>query len=115
MSSIRVSLELPLTIHNQLTQIAEASAWSFEEVLLRTIHSGMPPSLSKVPLEFHDDLISLNRLDDRDLMRIADGKWPAPKRSSALRQKADFDALRRTYALSLLKWRGHPVTPSFEW
>ncbi|MFQ5398420.1 MAG: hypothetical protein ACE5E7_02355 [Anaerolineae bacterium] len=115
MSSIRVSLELPLTIHRQLTQIAEASAWSFEKVLLRTIRSGMPPSLSKVPLEFHDDLISLNRLDDRDLMRIADGEWPAPKRKSALHKAADFDALRRTYALSLLKWRGHPVQPSFEW
>jgi len=43
------------------------------------------------------------------LMRIADGNWPEPKNQTELHRKADFISLRRTYALSLLKWRGHPI------
>jgi hypothetical protein len=108
-----VQVKLPLSIYELLQDIAEASNWSFEEVMLRTIQSGMPPALGKVPDEFHDGLLALNALNDRDLMRVAEGEMPA-----ALKEKgpdsADFKLLRQTYALRLLKWRGHPIPPPYE-
>jgi hypothetical protein len=105
----KITLELSTTDYNLLKDIADACKWPIEEVAMQCLNSGMPPSLSKVPTAFHDELLSLNALSDQDLMKVADGKWPAPKEKSELYKKADFIALRRTYALSLLRWRGHPI------
>jgi hypothetical protein len=69
----------------------------------------MPPSLSKVPDVFHDELLSLNALSDKALLSVVDGKWPPPAGKGAVYKKADFISLRRTYALSVLRWRGHPI------
>lgn len=105
----RITLELTITDYNLLKDIADACKWPIEEVAMQCIKSGMPPSLSKVPEAFHDELLGLNALSDQDLMKVADGKWPEPKKKSELYKKANFIALRRTYALSLLRWRGHPI------
>lgn len=105
----KVTLELSATDYNLLKEIADACKWPVEEVIMQCIKCGMPPSLSKVPEAFHDELLSLNALSDRDLMQVVDGKWPEPKGKGELYKKADFLALRRTYALSLLRWRGHPI------
>ena len=105
----KVTLELSITDYNLLKDIATACKWPLEEVVVQCIKGGMPPSLSKVPAAFHDELLALNALSDRDLMTVVDGKAPAPKGKGALYKKADFISLRRTYALSLLRWRGHPI------
>lgn len=109
MATKKITIELSVGDYGLLQEIADACSWSVDEVAVQCIRNGMPPTLSKVPDEFHDELLSLNKLGDRDLMRIADGEWPAPKNESELHKRADFTALRRTYALSLLKWRGHPI------
>jgi hypothetical protein len=96
-------------MHSHLQQIADASTKPLEEVVLQCLKNGLPPSLHKVPAAFHDELIGLNRLDDRTLLRIVEGEWPAAERQDEAHKKADFATLRRTYALSLLRWRGHPV------
>lgn len=111
MSKKKVTIELSEADYDLLQEVAKASKWPLEEVVIQCIQSGMPPTLSKVPEAFHDDLKPLSGLSDRDLMRIADGEGPAPKNQTDLHRKADFEALRRTYALSLLKWRGHPISP----
>lgn len=105
----KVTLELSMTDYNLLKDIADACKWPLEEVIVQCIRGGMPPSLSKVPAAFHEELLALNALSDRDLMTVVDGKAAAPKGKDALYKKADFVALRRTYALSLLRWRGHPI------
>jgi hypothetical protein len=92
-----------------LQEIADASARSVAEVAAQCVRVGMPPSLLKVPDKFHDELLALNRLRDRDLLKIVDGRQAAAHGGGALYKKADFLALRRTYALSLLRWRGHPI------
>lgn len=109
MKTKKFTLELSMTDYNIVKEIADACKWSVEEVLVQCIRAGMPPTLSKVPEVFHEDLLALNALDDRDLLRVVDGDWPAPKKQSELHKKADYLALRRTYALSLLRWRGHPT------
>ncbi len=111
MKTRKVTIELSEGDYNLLKEVADSSGWPIKEVVVQCIQSGMPPTLSKVPDAFHDELVPLNSLGDLELMRIADGDWPAPKKQSDLHRKADFVALRRTYALSLLKWRGHPINP----
>lgn len=111
MKTKKITIELSETDYQLLQEVAEASKWPMEEVIVQCIRSGMPPTLSKVPEAFHDDLITLNKLSDIELMKVADGNWPMPKKQSELHRKADFASLRRTYALSLLKWRGHPISP----
>lgn len=105
----KVTLELSTTDYNLLKQIADACKWPLEEVVVQCIKSGMPPSLSKVPAAFHEDLLSLNGLSDKALMSVVDGKLPPPDMKGQIYKKADFVSLRRTYALSLLRWRGHPI------
>lgn len=107
-----VQVEVPLSIHELLQDIAQSSGWSFQEVLLQTIKSGLPPSLAKVPEDFHEGLLLLNSLGDRDLLRVVEGELPGslPKGPKS----ADFKLLRQTYALRLLKWRGHPIPSPYE-
>ena len=89
-----VQVEVPLSIHELLQDIAQSSGWSFEEVLLQTIKSGLPPSLGKVPEDFHEGLLLLNSLGDRDLLRVVEGELPGsvPKGPKS----ADFKLLRQT-------------------
>ncbi len=114
MKSKKVTIDVPEHIYEDLKRIAQASTWSVEEVLLQTVRIGLPPSLTKVPEAFHDELLALNGLSDIDLMRVADGNWPEPEKLDTVHQKADFVTLRRTYALSLLRWRGHPVPNAYD-
>ncbi|MCP4361082.1 MAG: hypothetical protein GY796_23995 [Chloroflexi bacterium] len=106
-----IQVNLSETDYELLKEIADSSDWPLTEVIMQCIQAGMPPTLSKVPAAFRDDLAALNRLSDRDLLRVVDGDWPEPKNQTDLHRKADFTSLRRTYALSLLKWRGHPISP----
>ena len=114
MSTKKVEINIPESTYKELQKIADAASWSLEKVLVQSIQSGMPPTLSKVPEEFHADLLELNQLDDQDLLHIAEGRWQEPNNPDEMYKKANFAALKRTYALSLLKWRGHPVPTPFE-
>ena len=113
MDTVTVQVELDADIYAGLQQMAAASTWSINDVLAQTIKTGLPPSLTKVPAAFHDELLNLNSFGDRDLMKVADGDWPASE-MDIQHEKADFLTLRRTYAMSLLRWRGHPVPNLYE-
>ncbi|MBE2221063.1 MAG: hypothetical protein IAF02_05955 [Anaerolineae bacterium] len=113
MDTVTVQVEIDAEVYAELQQMAETSTWSMNDVLAQTIKSGLPPSLAKVPSAFHEELLKLNSLGDRDLMKVADGDWPAPKMDET-HEKADFLTLRRTYAMSVLRWRGHPVPNLYE-
>ncbi len=112
MKKKEVCIEVPLSIYYLLDEIAGASKWTLQEVMLQTVKSGLPPSLGKVPDDFHDGLLALNSLGDRDLMRVVEGDLPSGLKKGP--NSADFKLLRQTYALRLLKWRGHPIPPPFE-
>jgi len=114
MNEVTVEVSLPQSTYEQLRQVADASSWTMEDVLLRTIRSGMPPILDKVPEEFHGKLLALNELDDQELWRIVIGESPLEEEMSSRQRKADFPTLRRSYAFALLKWRGHPVPLPYE-
>ncbi|GAB4275757.1 MAG: hypothetical protein Kow0080_25490 [Candidatus Promineifilaceae bacterium] len=111
--TVKVEINIPLYDYDCLAQISEASGWPLEEVIVRTIRHGLPPSLAKVPAEFHDALLALNKMDDKQLLQVVEGQIRAPEMNLA-QKKADFTTLWRTYALSLLRWRGHPVPKAYE-
>lgn len=104
-----LTLDIPEKLLSQLEAIANASETKLDEVVLRTLRSGMPPSLRKIPGKFHKDLLSLNALGDLELWDVI----AEPKQSKRTAEDASevehFGSMRRAYAFSLLKWRGHPV------
>lgn len=110
------TLEIPERLLNQLEAIAQASKSDIDDVILQTLRQGMPPSLREIPGKFHKDLLSLNALGDLELWDvIAEPK----KRPEGIQEKDEasevehFGSMRRAYAFSLLKWRGHPIpTPA---
>jgi hypothetical protein len=108
MSEREVTIQLPVSLCERLEKVAEASGWSFEEVVVQTIRSGMPPSLIKVPEKFHPGLLALNKMDDQELWDAGQGEWLEADTSHEA-EKAGLATLRRAYAFALLKWRGHPV------
>ncbi|MFK7805360.1 MAG: hypothetical protein AB8G95_27255 [Anaerolineae bacterium] len=108
------TLDIPERLFNQLNEIAEASGKDLDQVILQTLKGGMPPSLRQIPDKFHGDLLSLNALGDLELWEIVS----APKKDAIQEDKAEkkdakdyemFGSLKKAYAFSLLKWRGHPV------
>lgn len=109
MNDVHIDLTLPQNVVEPLVQIAKASGKPLDEVVLQCIKGGMPPSLRKVPDSFHAELLALNGLEDMQLWQVIQGELPPKKKPSSAQEKADFETLRRAYAYSLLKWRGHPV------
>ena len=107
MSDKKVTIRLPDSLYQRLNDVAQASGWPLEEVVLQSVRSGMPPSLTKVPDKFHSQLLALNKLDDQSLWEAGQGEWEDAGVSGA--EKANLELLRRAYAYALLKWRGHPL------
>lgn len=132
MSAATVTLELPEAIYLSLRGAAAAMRQPLEEVLLRALRLGSPPSWDDVPAEFQTELASLDRMDDDALRALL-----AQRRSDAdmarydeliahsaewgltdeervelgrLRHDHDAFVLRRAHAAALLKWRGHRVS-----
>lgn len=114
MKTKTIKIELSVADYADLQDIADACAMSVAEVVQQCVKRGMPPILNKVPDAFHAELLFLHSLKDRQLFDVIEGKLPPKGKQTELHKKADFESLRRTYALSLLRWRGHPVPDPFE-
>ena len=69
MTTQAVTLQLPENLYLRLQQMAQATHQSFDEVLLRAIQVGSPPSWEDAPAAFQRDLAVLDRLDDDALLR----------------------------------------------
>lgn len=104
------------------------------DVILRSIQVGSPPSWEEAPAEFQADLAALDRLDDSALWRIArssqlaedmtryqelldsnaNGSLTPTERVelTQLRKAADLFLVRKAYAVDLLRWRGHAIPPA---
>ena len=114
MKTKKVSIELSEADYEALESISGASGWSMSKVVAQCVRSGMPPSLGKVPEIFHSELLVLNKMGDRKLLDVLEGALPSEKKLSAAHKKANFEALRKTYALRLLRWRGHSIPMPYE-
>lgn len=110
-----LTLNIPERLLRQLEAIASASKTELDDVVLQTLKQGMPPSLRAIPSKFHNDLLALNALGDLELWDIVAGTQKRlANRKKAKAQKnpeeeENIGSMKRAYAFSLLKWRGHPV------
>ena len=126
-----VMLQLPEALYLRLQQVANGMNQSLDEVLIRVVQVGSPPSWEDAPAAFQGDLAALDRLDDQSLWRIArrtqleqdwtryqemldknaNGVITAVERMDLeqLRSEADRFMLRKAHAAALLRWRGHSV------
>ncbi len=112
MSEHEVTIRLSDLQYQPLMDVAEASGWTLEEVMLQSIRTGMPPSLRKVPEKFHAGLLALNKMDHQALWEVGHGDLTFEEGEEA--KRADLGLLRRAYAYALLRWRGHPLPDPHE-
>jgi hypothetical protein len=134
MSTQAVTLQLPEDLYLRLQQMARATHQSFDEVLLRAIQVGAPPSWEDAPAAFQVDLAALDRLDDDSLWHIARSRQTEADMTryqelldknandtisdaeraelTRLRTAADRFMLRKVHAAALLRWRGHRIPPA---
>ena len=124
-------IHLPDPIYQRLQQMAHATHQSLEAVVAQTICGNLPPSLEDLGPEFQRVVDELQSLSDNALWAIAQEPLPSPQwrrhqrllrkaqegtmteadqhELAVLRTATDRYVIRRSYALALLKWRGHTL------
>lgn len=124
-------IQLPEAIYQRLQRVAEVTNQPLQTILMQTIRGNLPPSLDDLGSEWRDAVADLPALSDEALWAIA--REPLPSRQwrrhqrllrkmqesvltaveeaelTTLRTDADRFVTRRSYALALLKWRGHSL------
>lgn len=130
-SMTAITLDIPDSIHQRLVNTAEATQRPLNEIILRVLQVGSPPTWDDAPPEFQSDLAALDRLDDGTLWQIArsqktetdleryDALLDRNQNASltvaekgelaSLRKDADRFMLCKAQAIVLLRWRGHTV------
>ena len=126
-----INIQLPDTIYQRLRRVAEAMNQPIEEVVFQTIRGHLPPSLEDLSPELRRVVTDLQHLSDEELWAIAKAppspqQWRRPQRLlhkaeegtlstveqkelEELRMATDRFVTRRSYALALLKRRGHTL------
>jgi hypothetical protein len=133
MTTQRVTIELPESIFHRFVQIAEATKQPLEDLIAQSVVSNLPPSAENAPIELRAELTEMQTLSVDELLAIAQaqadpiqhehhvqllennqvGELPPEeqKELTSLRQTADRLMLRKTYAWSILRWKGHRIPP----
>jgi hypothetical protein len=128
MSHPVLTLELPEDIYERVRRAARGMNQPVEKALVNIVRAATP-SLEKVPAEYRADLEALEDVGDEELRRISQslpepvqqrrlerlldknqrGVLTGPEKQTLARMRADGDRLmlRRSYAILLLKYRGH--------
>lgn len=129
-----VTMQLPEDLYLRLQQTSKATKQSLEEILLRALQVGSPPTWESAPAEFQADLAALDRLDDAALWRMiryratdtqmercqtlldknANETLSPDERTELthLRTELDRRMLQKVHAAALLQWRGHQIPPA---
>jgi len=134
MISRTITMQLPENLYMRLQQVAQAIQQPLEQILLRAIQVGSPPTWETAPPEFQAALAALDRLDDTSLWRIARSRYTEvdmqpyqqlldknaegtitlieQQELERLRYEFDRHMLCKAHAVTLLHWRGHQIPPS---
>ncbi len=133
MTPVRVTIELPEPVFRQLARIAEATQQSVEVLAAQSVISNLPPSVENAAPEMQAELLKMQNLSLEELLAIAnakvepsqherhvelleknkEGELTSEERQELtdLRLAADHLMLRKAYAWSVLRWRGHRIPP----
>ncbi|MEZ4768998.1 MAG: hypothetical protein R2844_11310 [Caldilineales bacterium] len=126
-----VTLHLSEPVFLYLQQVAAATRRPLEQVIRQSVEGNLPPSVSSMPAEMQAELLAMQALPVEQLLRIAAEQVPPMDQArhlelldgnstgsitaaervelAARREAADRTMLRKAYAWSVLRWRGHPV------
>lgn len=125
--------------YRRLQRMAAVLRRPLEEVASQTIRGNLPPTVDDLPVELQNELADWLNLSDEQLWQIASAALPADQwqrhrrllrkneagalteveheQLAHLRTEVDRFVLRRSYALAVLKWRGHtlvmPPVPTY--
>ena len=127
----RLTIELPESIFQLLTDMATLTDQSPEQLAAQSITGNLPPSFENAPADMHEELLAMQICAVDELRQIAGSQMPAQQQQrlselleknqedsiqpseqqelKALRLAADRLMLRKAYAWSVLRWRGQPV------
>ena len=134
-----ITLRLPEDSYRRLQRMAAVLRRPLEEVASQTIRGNLPPTVDDLPVELQNELADWLNLSDEQLWQIASAALPADQwqrhqrllrkneagalteveheQLAHLRTEVDRFVLRRSYALAVLKWRGHtlvmPPVPTY--
>lgn len=133
MTTQSVTLQLPEPVFRYLQQMAVATERPLEQVVRQSVEGNLPPSVASMPPEMQLELLALQALSVEELLSVASQQIPSmvqarhlellDKNSAGsitpveqaelaeLRLAADRTMLRKAYAWSVLRWRGHAVPP----
>ena len=133
MTTQRVTIELPEPVFRQLVRIAEATQQSVEVLAAQSVLSNLPPSVENASPEMQPELLKMQSLSIEELLAITNAKvepsqherhielleknqegslTPEERQElTDLRLAADRLMLRKAYAWSVLRWRGHRIAP----
>ncbi|MGB8700782.1 MAG: hypothetical protein WCD18_15300 [Thermosynechococcaceae cyanobacterium] len=131
MTTQRVTIELPDAIFHRFVQIAEATQQPLEDPIAQSVVSNLPPSAENAPIVLRAELTEMQTFSVDKLLAIAQAQAdPTPhgyhvqllennqvgelspedqKELASLRQAADRLMLRKAYAWSILRWKGHRI------
>ncbi len=131
----RLTLELPESLFQQLTRIAELTAQPIEALALQSITGNLPPTVENAPLEIQAELSQMQSLSNDHLLEIAHSRVSATEAAHhqllleknqsgqtsieeqqelrSLRLVVDRMMLKKANAWSILRWRGYPI-PSLD-
>jgi hypothetical protein len=131
MATQSVTLQLPESVYRYFQQVAVATKRPLEQVVRQSVEGNLPPAVASMPAEMQHELLALQTLPPEQLLRVAAGQIPPADQArhlelleknstgaitqaeqeelAALRLSADRLMVRKAYAWSVLRWRGHSV------
>lgn len=132
MMSQSLTLQIPTHIYQRLQQVAQTTRQPMEAVAYQSLQGNLPPLIEDVPDEWRGDVADFDQLNDEALWKVAqeplsEQQWKRHqdllernqdgaltdgehRELTRLRTMVDRFVLRRSYALALLKWRGHAIS-----
>ncbi len=126
-----ITLRLPEDIYRRLQRAAQLTKRPLEDVMFQTIRGNLPPTVDDLPADLQEDLAAMANLGDEALWAVVRQAQPSAqwrRHQHLLRkneagtltsaEREELDRLRlitdrfvleRSFALALLKWRGHTL------
>jgi hypothetical protein len=107
-----LTITVPDPLLHRLHRLAQAAQRPVEDVVLSTLADSIPEPPQTLPADIRDELAALETLSDDQLLRMARttlGPHDVPSIPYTPGDTTDRLALRKAYALVLLKWRGHSL------
>jgi hypothetical protein len=110
--SANLTITIPDPLLKRLNRLAQAAQRPIEEVVVSTLNESIPAPPKDLPSDVRDELMELEVLSDSELLEVAHASMrpdEIPPTPYAPGDATDLFALRKAYALALLKWRGHSL------